>query len=60
VNRNSTHDRKPSGADRPQTRKLTEAELDAVSGGTTTGGAGAGNIKYNEFTIKKTSDMAAP
>ena len=30
--RNTTNDRKPSGADRPQTRTLTEAELDAVSG----------------------------
>src|SRR5262245_18972060 len=28
--------------------------------GSATGGAGAGKIKFNEFTIKKTSDSASP
>jgi type VI secretion system secreted protein Hcp len=28
--------------------------------GSATGGAGAGKIKFNEFTIKKTSDLASP
>src|SRR5262245_490246 len=28
--------------------------------GSATGGAGAGKIKFNEFTIKKTSDKASP
>ncbi len=28
--------------------------------GSTTGGAGAGKIKFNEFTIKKTSDQSSP
>jgi len=28
--------------------------------GSATGGAGAGKIKFNEFTIKKTSDRASP
>jgi type VI secretion system Hcp family effector len=28
--------------------------------GSSTGGAGAGKIKFNEFTIKKTSDKASP
>jgi type VI secretion system secreted protein Hcp len=28
--------------------------------GSATGGAGAGKIKFNEFTIKKTSDQASP
>lgn len=28
--------------------------------GSATGGAGAGKIKFNEFTIKKTSDAASP
>jgi type VI protein secretion system component Hcp len=28
--------------------------------GSSTGGAGAGKIKFNEFTIKKTSDSASP
>jgi type VI secretion system secreted protein Hcp len=28
--------------------------------GSTTGGAGAGKIKFNEFTIKKTSDLSSP
>lgn len=35
-----------------QTRELTEAELAPVSG--------AGKIKFNEFTIKKTTDSASP
>jgi len=28
--------------------------------GSATGGAGAGKIKFNEFTVKKTSDQASP
>jgi hypothetical protein len=42
--------------------ELTENQLDTVSGGSgsETGGAGAGKIKFNEFTIKKTSDKASP
>ena len=28
--------------------------------GSATGGAGAGKIKFNEFTIKKTTDSASP
>ena len=28
--------------------------------GSATGGAGAGKVKFNEFTIKKTSDSASP
>lgn len=28
--------------------------------GSATGGAGAGKIKFNEFTIKKTTDQASP
>src|SRR5438034_3101761 len=28
--------------------------------GSATGGAGAGKIKFNEFTIKKTTDKASP
>ena len=28
--------------------------------GSATGGAGAGKVKFNEFTIKKTSDQASP
>ena len=53
--------------------ELTENQLDTVSGGSgprafgienpttigsATGGAGAGKIKFNEFTIKKLSDQA--
>lgn len=32
----------------------------ATTIGSATGGAGAGKIKFNEFTIKKTSDKASP
>jgi hypothetical protein len=40
-----------------QARELTEAELAPISGGT---GSGAGKIKFNEFSIKKTTDAASP
>jgi hypothetical protein len=39
MDRNATKDRQPFGALGPQARELTEAELDCVSGGTTTGHA---------------------
>ncbi len=32
----------------------------ATTIGSATGGAGAGKIKFNEFTIKKTSDQSSP
>jgi hypothetical protein len=40
--------------------QLDESALDQVSGGTDTAGAGAGKIKFNEFTIEKTTDAASP
>ena len=38
--------------------ELADSALEHVTGGTATSGAGAGKIKFNEFTIKKTSDSA--
>ena len=39
--------------------ELDDSELKQISGGAT-GGAGAGKIKFNEFSIKKVTDSASP
>jgi hypothetical protein len=56
----------------PKSKKVTpeldDRELGKISGGvenpttigSATGGAGAGKIKFREFTIKKTTDSASP
>lgn len=44
--------------------EVTSPQLDQIRNATTigsaTGGAGAGKIKFNEFTIKKTTDQSSP
>lgn len=43
--------------------EVSSAQLDEIRNstiGSATGGAGAGKIRFNEFTIKKTSDKATP
>ena len=53
--------KKKKSAKTKTTRNLPSKTLNAkqaarVKGGSATGGAGAGKIKFDEFTIKKTSD----
>jgi hypothetical protein len=44
-----------------EAEELDAEEAEKAEGGdAATGGAGAGKIKFNEFTIKKTSDQASP
>ena len=47
----------------PMSHQLTGADLDGVAGGgaaaQATPGAGAGTVKFKEFTIKKTSDASS-
>lgn len=44
--------------------EVSSSQLDQIRNaagiGSATGGAGAGKVKFNEFTIKKTSDKATP
>ena len=48
---------KVESLDQKEEKELTPDEAAQVQGGdSATGGAGAGKIKFNEFTIKKTSD----
>jgi type VI protein secretion system component Hcp len=52
-----------SPAGQTQTIELQDFNLGgetAATIGSATGGAGAGKIKFNEFTIKKTTDAASP
>jgi len=49
---------------RPAAKSLGRGAMKKTKGGDTavgsaTGGAGAGKIKFNEFTIKKTTDSAS-
>jgi bacteriocin-like protein len=45
---------------KPAKDELTDEQLDQVTGGGASSGAGAGKIKFNEFTITKTTDSASP
>ena len=40
------------------TTELNEAELEKATGGT--GGAGAGKIKFNEFSVTRKNDVSTP
>ena len=40
--------------------KAPPDSVDKAGIGSATGGAGAGKVKFNEFTIKKTTDSASP
>ena len=39
-------------------KELSDGELNKVAGGT--GGAGAGKVTFNEFSIKKSTDSTTP
>jgi type VI secretion system secreted protein Hcp len=57
-----TKDMKYSGTDLPsfEIKDFSFGVENPTTIGSATGGAGAGKIKFNEFTIKKTSDQASP
>jgi hypothetical protein len=46
--------------DKRLVKDLPARNAKSVRGGSATGGAGAGKIKFNEFQITKTTDQASP
>ena len=59
MDRNRTKNPNPPATNRPQCRDLTEAELDDVSGGSSTGGS-AFEIKDWSFGVTNTSTIGSP
>lgn len=57
----SDEDHKQVEEDAKEDLELSDEDADKVGGGgSATGGAGAGKVKFNEFTITKTTDQASP
>lgn len=40
--------------------ELSEAELEEATGGSHSTGSGAGKVRFNEFSITKTTDASSP
>lgn len=40
--------------------ELSEAELEEATGGSPSTGSGAGKVRFNEFSITKTTDGSSP
>src|SRR5438094_7169082 len=67
LDRKEEHDLTPQqaeeaqgGADAFEIKDFSFGVENPTTIGSATGGAGAGKIKFNEFTIKKTTDKASP
>jgi type VI secretion system secreted protein Hcp len=50
----------PKGHDWIEVSSFSFGQSNTSTIGSATGGAGAGKVKFNEFTIKKTTDKASP